>query len=172
MVGGEEVGEWVRALACADARSCPPSSRVPGHPTPIPLRPILIPRLRIEFADFPCMLSLRARGCVPRRPAAVMWYGWIGVLCEGPWSVTRVGPLFKGRERGSGLVKVAKWQRYSGRRRLSLIKSFPAFAAPLKRRETSFQARSRVVSWAAYQALLPRLPPFVQYRDVNRFLIC
>src|SRR4030088_144208 len=43
--------------------------RNPAPPTP-PLRPILFPKLRIQFADFPYLHCSTTRGCSPWRPAA------------------------------------------------------------------------------------------------------
>ncbi len=45
--------------------------RTPARPAQ-PLEPILVPKLRIEFADFPYLHCSIARGCSPWRPAADM----------------------------------------------------------------------------------------------------
>ena len=45
--------------------------RTPARPAQ-PLEPILFPKLRIQFADFPYLHCSRTRGCSPWRPAADM----------------------------------------------------------------------------------------------------
>ena len=41
-----------------------------------PIEPILVPKLRIQFADFPWLHQSKARGCSPWRPAADMGTAW------------------------------------------------------------------------------------------------
>lgn len=48
---------------------CPGPLRNPARPTQ-PLEPILFPKLRIRFADFPYLHCSTTRGCSPWRPAA------------------------------------------------------------------------------------------------------
>ena len=58
--------------------------------------PILFPKLRIDFADFPCLhCSISARGYSPRRPAAVDRYA----LARDSTALARI---FTGRPGGTG----------------------------------------------------------------------
>ncbi|KAI9070839.1 hypothetical protein K1719_047184 [Acacia pycnantha] len=60
------------ALAAEQLEQSADSRRVrAGTPCPA-LEPILFPRLRIHFADFPCLHCSIDRGCSPWRPDAVM----------------------------------------------------------------------------------------------------
>ena len=75
-----------------------------------PLEPILIPKLRIHFADSLIYIVLSTRGCSPWRPAAVMSTTW-----RENYSFPRI---FKGRRgrtgprKGAGLCR--PWNPSSG----------------------------------------------------------
>ncbi|KAK7285920.1 hypothetical protein RJT34_20707 [Clitoria ternatea] len=59
-----------------------------------PLEPILFPRLRVHFADFPCLHCSIGQGCSPWRPDAIM-----SMTRRGRHSVLRI---FKGRQGRTG----------------------------------------------------------------------
>jgi hypothetical protein len=61
----------VRARPCGLTQPVPLPGplRTPARPAQ-PLEPILFPKLRIQFADFPYLHCSTTRGCSPWRPAA------------------------------------------------------------------------------------------------------
>ncbi|KAG5129002.1 hypothetical protein JHK84_035399 [Glycine max] len=82
------------ALAAEAARAVHDSDGF-GTGTPVPaLRANPFPRLRIHFADFPCLHVPSTRGCSPWRPDAVM-----STTGRGRHSVLRI---FKGRRGRTG----------------------------------------------------------------------
>ena len=66
-----KVPAMVRARPCGLTQPLPVPGplRSPARPTQ-PLEPILFPKLRIQFADFPYLHCSTTRGCSPWRPAA------------------------------------------------------------------------------------------------------
>ena len=66
-----KVPATVRARPCGLTQPLPVPGplRNPARPTQ-PLEPILFPKLRIQFADFPYLHCSTTRGCSPWRPAA------------------------------------------------------------------------------------------------------
>ena len=66
-----QVPATVRARPCGLTQPLPVPGplRNPARPTQ-PLEPILFPKLRIRFADFPYLHCSTTRGCSPWRPAA------------------------------------------------------------------------------------------------------
>ena len=78
----------------AQPETLPGPLRTPARPAR-PLEPILFPKLRIRFADFPYLHCSTARGCSPWRPAADMGT----VRHENHTSVTRI---FTGRRECTG----------------------------------------------------------------------
>jgi hypothetical protein len=66
-----KVPATVRARPCGLTQPLPVPGplRNPARPTQ-PLEPILFPKLRIRFADFPYLHCSTTRGCSPWRPAA------------------------------------------------------------------------------------------------------
>ena len=66
-----KVPTTVRARPCGLTQplTVPGPLRNPARPTQ-PLEPILFPKLRIRFADFPYLHCSTTRGCSPWRPAA------------------------------------------------------------------------------------------------------
>jgi hypothetical protein len=128
----------------AQPETLPGPLRAPARPAR-PLEPILFPKLRIQFADFPYLHCSIARGCSPWRPAADMGT----VRHENHTSVTRI---FKGRRectghRGKrGALRIPgpflRANRFQGARTLT-------------RKENSCRdSKTADVSWFVYVAVL------------------
>ncbi|KAI3476241.1 hypothetical protein L1887_62185 [Cichorium endivia] len=98
-----------------------------GDPRAQPSEPILFPRLRIHFADFPCLHCSSTRGCSPWRPDAVM-----STTGRGRHSVLRI---FKGRRGRTG--HRATCGALSSRWTLPPTESFPRVGRLLNRKDNS-----------------------------------
>ena len=94
-----------------------------------PIEPILVPKLRIQFADFPWLHQSKARGCSPWRPAADMGTAWRE-------HYERLARIFKyrqsciGHHKKCGALRALLQYPYL---RLSRFQGF----SPLQRRENS-----------------------------------
>ena len=98
--------------------------------------PILFPKLRIDFADFPCLhCSLSARGYSPRRPAAVDRYA----LARDSTALARI---FKGRPEGTGRrpAQTSLFGRAAHRFSARRDSTVNEFLATLPRKENSSRA--------------------------------
>ena len=98
--------------------------------------PILFPKLRIDFADFPCLhCSLSARGYSPRRPAAVDRYA----LARDSTALARI---FTGRLGGTGRrpARTSLFGRAAHRFSARRDSAVDVLLATLPRKESSSRA--------------------------------
>ncbi|KAI3475084.1 hypothetical protein L1887_63568 [Cichorium endivia] len=98
-----------------------------------PSEPILFPRLRIHFADFPCLHCSIDRGCSPWRPDAVM-----STTGRGRHSVLRI---FKGPP--GGAPDTARRAVLFQPLTLPPTESFPGWAGLLNRKDNSSRGPRR-----------------------------
>lgn len=98
--------------------------------------PILFPKLRIDFADFPCLhCSISARGYSPRRPDAVDRYA----LARDSSALARI---FKGRPEGTGRrpARTSLFGRAAHRFSARRDSAVDVLLATLPRKESSSRA--------------------------------